>query len=215
MLDFLFLLPIGSSISGKLIPQLLTLKTWCNKHNSDILTVTGMPHNFARNFLATGGKGFDNPTPPDAKWVIWIDSDIVFSIEQLELLIRIDHPFVCGWYVSDDSDSAMCGNWDVDYFMKHRTMPFLKKSELTRMAVETPNKLVEVSYSGMGFMKIRRDVIGRMTYPYFELRHVSIGGKQDLSSEDVSFCLKCYEETGIKPAICPALRVGHLKERIL
>lgn len=215
MLDYLFLLPIGSSISGKLIPQLLELKTWCMTHNADILTVTGMPHNFARNFLATGGKGFENPTPPDAKWVIWIDSDIVFSMAQLEHLIRIDHPFVCGWYVSDDSDNAMCGNWDEEYFMKHRTMPFLKKSELTRLAMTDPNALVEVTYSGMGFLKIKRDVLEKMTYPYFELRPVSIGGKNDLSSEDVSFCKKCTEETGIKPVICPRLRVGHLKERVI
>ena len=64
-------------------------------------------------------------------------------------------------------------------------------------------------------MKIEVEVLKKMSYPYFELREVEIGGRRDLSSEDVSFSKKCKEETGIKPVICPRLRVGHLKERLI
>ena len=48
-LKCIFLIPIGSGINGKLIPQFLELQTWCIKNNSKILTITGRPHNFARN----------------------------------------------------------------------------------------------------------------------------------------------------------------------
>ena len=116
MLKYLFLIPIGTSVLGQLIPQFLSLKSWCDKNNGDILTVVGKPHNFARNYLATGGKGFINSGPPDAEILIWIDCDIMFTIDQLETLINIDHPFACGWYVSDLSNQVMCGNWDLEYF---------------------------------------------------------------------------------------------------
>ena len=53
MLENIILIPIGSSIHGKLIPQLLKLQEWCLKNNSEIKTVTGLAHNFSRNYLAT------------------------------------------------------------------------------------------------------------------------------------------------------------------
>ena len=84
MLKCLFLIPIGSGISGRLIPRYLELQTWCDKNNSKILTITGRPHNFARNYLATGGKGFVKPGPPDAEWLFWIDADIVFTTQGRE-----------------------------------------------------------------------------------------------------------------------------------
>ena len=118
MLDYIFLIPIGSSIDGKLLEQYLKLRSWCDKNNADILITTGKMHNFARNYLATGGKGFDNPTPPDAKWLIWLDSDIQFTIDQIETLIKIEHPFVSGWYVSDLGNQVMAGKWDIDFFKK-------------------------------------------------------------------------------------------------
>ena len=96
-LKCIFLIPIGSGINGKLIPQFLKLQSWCDKNNSEILTITGRPHNFARNYLATGGKGFVDPTPPNAEWLIWIDSDIIFNINQIELLLKHNHQFCAGF----------------------------------------------------------------------------------------------------------------------
>lgn len=212
----LFLLPIGSTIDGRLVQPLLKLKTWCDKNDADIMTCVGKPHNFARNFLATGGKGFVNPGPPEGvEWLIWLDSDIVFTMEQLEVLLKIDHPFVAGWYVSDLSKQAMCGRWDVEYFKEHKVMPFLDKDKLQELAKNNPNQLVEVDFTGFGFVKMHTSLIKRMTYPYFTLNVQELNGFRDISAEDVSFCQNCFKETGIKPVICPLLHVGHLKSIFL
>lgn len=205
-----FLIPIGSSINGILIPQLLELQRWCISNNGVISTVTGKIHSFARNHLATNGGGFVNSDPPDAEWLIWIDSDIVFNESHLKRLLDFDSKFCAGWYINDLSTNVMAGHMDKDFFMKNGYMPFLNKNIL-----EKSKEPIEVDFTGFGFVKMHRSIIEKMTYPYFTLNLQKYGPYTDLSSEDISFCLNCYKETGIKPIIIPDLKVGHLKSLIL
>ena len=205
-----FLIPIGSAINGMLIPQLLELQKWCIANNGIISTVTGKVHNFARNHLATNGGGFVNSDPPDAEWLIWIDSDIVFDESHLKKLLDFDSKFCAGWYISDLSSNVMAGYMNEEFFLKNGYMPFLNRDTL-----EKHKQPVEVDFTGFGFVKMHRSIIEKMTYPYFTLNIQKYGPYTDLSSEDISFCLNCYKETGIKPVIIPELKVGHMKNLIL
>jgi hypothetical protein len=223
MLDYIFLTPIGGGISGNILPQYLKLQSWCDRNNSAILTCHGLFLNFARNYLATGGKGFVDTSPPNAEWLVWIDSDIQFSIEQIEDLVSVpsEYKFVTGWYRSNYSDQSMVGHWDEDFFRKHHHMPFTSVKWLTEIAKNEPDKLVQVDWCGFGFTKVHRSIFEDMQYPYFPLNEAKIedcekgnGDKftlRDLSFEDVSFCQNCYEATQIKPIVVPRLRVGHYK----
>jgi hypothetical protein len=226
MLDCVFLIPIDHrGIQGKLFNQYLKLQSWCEKNNSQIFTCDGLFLNFARNYLATGGKGFMDTSPPEAEWLFWIDSDVEFNIQQVEFMMSIpkEKKFVTGWYRSDYGDKAMVGNWDEDYFRKNLHMPFTSVEWLTKTAKEKPNKLVQVDWCGFGFTKVHRSIYEKMEYPYYPLRDAHIEGCEDpnkkgekfdvkdLSFEDVSFCRNCYEATEIKPLVAPSIRVGHLK----
>ena len=211
MLDNLILIPIGTSIHGKLIPQLLKLQEWCLKNNSEIKTITGMMHNFARNYLATSDEGFVSPKPPNANNLIWIDSDIVYTIEQLETLINNEHKFCAGWYRSNETKQVMAGYWDLKFFEKNYRMPFLSADWLYLKEKNNPLEPIEVDFTGFGFVKTHRSIFEKMKYPYFTLNTQEIGGYRDLSSEDVSFCQNCIRDTQIKPVIIPKLHVGHLK----
>ena len=223
MLKCIFLTPIADTLSGNLLPNYLRLQSWCEKNNSAILTCHRLFLNFARNYLATGGKGFVDTSPPEAEWLFWIDSDVNFTIEQVEYLLSIDpsKKFVTGWYRSNYSDNAMVGNWDEDFFRKHHHMPFTSVKWLEKMGKEEPNKLVEVDWCGFGFTKIHRSIFEEMKYPYFPLNKVHIpncddkkGGKfnlDELTFEDVSFCHDCHEKTGIKPLVVPSIRLPHFK----
>lgn len=226
MLNTIFLIPIDHrGIQGQLFDQYLSLHSWCQKNNSAIFTCSGLFLNFARNHLATGGKGNVDPRPIDAEWLFWIDSDIRFTIEQVEHLHNLapKHKFVTGWYKSDNSDQSMVGKWNKDYFRKRNHMPFLSANFLEQKAKSDPTKLIQVDWCGFGFTKVHRSIYEQMDYPYYPLNSVKIegcndpnneGGKidvQDLSFEDVSFCNNCYDSTGIKPLVVPKLRVGHLK----
>ena len=226
MLNCIFLIPIDHrGIQGKCFEQYLRLQSWGDKNNSTIYTCNGLFLNFARNFLASGGGGFADTTPPDAEWLFWIDSDVQFNIEQIEHMLSIppDKKFVTGWYRSDYSDKAMVGDWNEDFFRKNLHMPFTSVEWLTKMAEEEPNKLVQVDWCGFGFTKVHRSIYEQMDYPYYPLRDANIpdcdhphkkGEKfdvVDMSFEDVSFCRNVYDKLQIKPLVVPKLRVGHLK----
>ena len=223
MLNCLFLVPIDHrGVQGKLISNYLNLQSWCDRNGSAILTCHGMFLNFARNYLATGGKGFVDTSPPEAEWLFWIDSDVDFTIEQVEYMMSLpkDKKFLCGWYRSDYSDKAMVGNWDEDYFRKHLHMPFTSVEWLEKLGKEEPHKLVEVDWCGFGFVRMHRSILEEMKYPYFPLNQVTVEGCSqgdkkfdidDLSFEDVSFCRNLYQKTKIKPLVVPKIKVGHLK----
>ena len=174
--------------------------------------------------MATGGRGNYDTRPVEAEWLFWIDSDIQFTIEQIDYLHRVDpkHKFVTGWYKSNQSDTAMVGKWDEDYFREHLHMPFMSGDFMEKKAEESPTKLIKVDWCGFGFTKVHRSIYEEMEYPYYPLNPVEIKGcrnpngegtidVRDMSFEDVSFCNNCYATTGIKPLVVPKLRVGHLK----
>ena len=226
MLNCVFLIPIDHrGIQGQCFGQYLELQTWCDKNNAAILTCNGLFLNFARNFLATGGGGFADTSPPKAEWLFWIDSDVRFNMEQIEYMLSLpqDKKFVTGWYRSDYSDKAMVGNWDEDFFRENLHMPFTSVKWLDEMGEKEPNKLVQVDWCGFGFTKVHRSIYEEMDYPYYPLRDAHIPdckhphkeGERftvdDLSFEDVSFCRNVYEKLEIKPLVVPKLRVGHLK----
>ena len=226
MLNCVFLIPVDHrGIQGQCFEQYLELQTCCNKNNSAIFTCSGLFLNFARNYLATGGGGFADTSPPEAEWLFWIDSDVKFDIEQIEHMLSIppDKKFVTGWYRSDYGDKAMVGNWDEDYFRENLHMPFTSVKWLDKTAKEDPNKLVQVDWCGFGFTKVHRSIYEQMDYPYYPLNKAHIPDcnhpnkkeekitVNDLSFEDVSFCRNVYEKLEIKPLVVPKLRVGHLK----
>ncbi len=211
-----FLLPIGNSINGQLLPQWFELSKWCSENNSEIKTVYGRPHAEARNFLASnGGWTIDNNKQKiighNSEWLIWIDSDIIFNITQIEDLLSTDYPFVSGWYKSDNSDQVMCGWLNDNFFKINKVMPFMSSKELINISKKEPKKAMKCDFVGFGFCKIKTDLIKQINYPYFTHIEQNRFGFKDLSAEDVSFCIKCFKETGIKPAVVPRLRVGHLK----
>ena len=41
------------------------------------------------------------------------------------LNIPDEHKFCAGWYRSNNTDQAMCGLWDVDFFNKNGRIPFV------------------------------------------------------------------------------------------
>ena len=213
MLDCLFLVPIGSGIPGNIFPRYLELQSWCDKNNSKILTCHKLFVNFARNYLATGGSGFANPKIPKAKWLFWIDSDVTFTIEQVEDLLSVseEYKFCSGWYRSDLGNDAMCGKWDTDFFMENHYMPFFSVDSLKNLAKENPNTIVEADFTGFGFTKIHTSLLEKMTYPFFTYNMQEIGPYKEMAFEDVSFCQNCFKQTGVKPVIVPRIRVGHYK----
>ena len=78
---------------------------------------------------------------------------------------------------------------------------------------------MEVSYVGMGFFAVRKEVLNTLKYPFFdgELQRIQKDdGTElaDLSSEDVNFC-KNLQAAGHTVYVNVDLRVGHEKPIII
>ena len=149
---------------------------------------------------------------------ITIDSDIIFTPQQIIELIEStkEHPVVAEMYrMSDLTHYAFVKDWDVEYFKKHGTFKFSTPEEIEKCK----KKYIPVSYSGMGFMAIKKEVFDKMKYPYFdaELQIIKCDdGKilRDLCSEDVAFC-KNIINAGYEIMINTNLRVGHIKPFVI
>lgn len=153
---------------------------------------------------------------------ITIDSDIIFSPEQLiELIDNCDiHPVVSGLYRMADLQHVACvKEWDTTYFARNGTFEFMTLDSLKAWKEETKQKFMEVSYNGMGFFACRKEVLDSMLYPYFhsDLQEIiTADGKilRDICSEDVAFC-KNIQKAGYTVYVNTDLIVGHEKPLVI
>jgi len=151
---------------------------------------------------------------------IWvsIDSDIIFSPQQLIDLIESTelHPVVSGMYrMSNLTNYAIVKEWNTEFFIKNGFFEFLTPEYVDKWKQETGLKYMPVNYTGLGFFAMKRDVLKKMTYPYFNADIQEIikdDGSiiRDICSEDVAFC-KNIQKTGVPIVINTDLRVGHHK----
>jgi hypothetical protein len=151
-----------------------------------------------------------------------IDSDIVFSPDQLiELIESVDtRPVVAGMYLmADCKHLAVVKDWNTEYFAQNGTFEFLTPDAVTTLKATTDVKYLPVSYAGMGFMAIRKDVLDSLQYPYFHTdvqRLQKTDGTEivEMCSEDVSLC-KNIQAAGLTIYLHTDLRVGHVKELVI
>jgi hypothetical protein len=150
-------------------------------------------------------------------WVS-IDSDVIFSPQQVIDLIEATeiHPVVSGMYrMSNLTNYAIVKEWNTDFFLKNGTFEFLTPEYVEKWKQETGLKFMPVNYTGLGFFAMRREVLKKMTYPYFNADLQEIINDdgtilRDICSEDVAFC-KNIQKTGVSIVVNTDLRVGHHK----
>jgi hypothetical protein len=84
---------------------------------------------------------------------------------------------------------------------------------------EKEDKYTPVAYNGMGFFACRKEVLEKLTYPYFSYPLIEIeaeDGKilRDMCSEDVAFC-KNVIDAGFDIVVNTDLIVGHEKTLVI
>jgi len=159
-------------------------------------------------------KPFGGNLPYDV--IIWIDSDIIFTTEQVFKLINAalhDHPVVSGLYMmSDGINFAAVRDWDDAFFIKNSTYKFLTAKDIK----QNKSMYIPCAYAGMGFMAIRKGVLEQLDYPWFDHRPYQIGTMVDCCSEDVALCRNLIEHKIIDAVMVrPDLRVAHEKRILL
>lgn len=155
-------------------------------------------------------------------YIMWIDSDIVWNVEHFfKLLSTLEgYPqldMVSGLYKMEDMKHyATVVNWDLNFFKKNGTFKFMSVDDLK---LYDKNTLIEVAYTGMGFILIRKGVFEKVGYPWFRpiWEEIPLDNgivAKDFTSEDVGFC-RTATEKGIKIFVDPSIIVGHEKMLVI
>lgn len=147
----------------------------------------------------------------DYDYLLWIDSDIIFSYDHFKKLLAWDMDIVSGLYLMKGGRQfATVVDWDVEFFKKNGYFQFLTPAD-----VKSKTGLIDVAYTGFGFMLVKYGVFESLLYPWFRPEWQDMGGEvQDFSSEDVSFC-QTIRKKGYKIFVDPAVVVGHEKRVVL
>ena len=148
-------------------------------------------------------------------YMMWIDSDQVFSTEQFIKLLEMDKDIAAGWYcqpgVHKDGTyyTPVVEKMEDFFFEKNGYYKFLSAKEMEEK--KTPFK---ADYIGFGWVLIKEGVFERMEYPWFAPKQRFVGEISDMSSEDVSFCIDA-RNLGIDIWVDPTCRVGHEKTLVI
>lgn len=155
---------------------------------------------------------------------IWvsIDSDILFTAEQvLELIASTEqHPVVSGYYRQEDLESfATIKSYDTNYYINNGTYEYMKNENIENWKSETSMKFMPVCYTGLGFFACTKEVLDKMTYPFFSGEQKNIvceDGKVivEMVPEDMHFCNN-IQKAGFEIFLNTQLRVGHTKPIVI
>lgn len=149
-------------------------------------------------------------------YIMWIDSDQVFTPEQFKKLLNTmeknnEIHILSGIYLKDNNRdyTSVVGT-------NHPEFPGKKAGFIVPADIRGKTKLIEADFTGMGFMLVRYGVFESLSYPWFlpiqysYLKNTIVG----FTSEDASFCKRARDK-GFKTYIDPALIIGHEKSAIL
>lgn len=161
-----------------------------------------------------------NDLPLDV--VVMIDSDIVFSPQQLMRLIDGTdvHPVVCGLYrMADLQHFACCSKWDTAHFAEHGTFQMETPDSIRAWRESTGLAFMPCVYTGLGFFAARKAVWDTLKYPYFDGEVQTIQSKDgvtivDIMGEDTCLCRNIIN-AGHQIMVDCSLIVGHDKRIVI
>jgi hypothetical protein len=212
----IFCLP-GDNFSGRFLESFLLLINFCHQVNIKYyLSRKESPVIYYVRNMCLGGdlrRGMDQK-PFDGKLeythLMWIDSDMIFSVDHFKALLRRDKDIISGIYkMADTTRFSVVEKWDEEYFKQYGSFQFLNEADMKKK-----DGLFEAVYTGFGFTLIKHGVFEALQYPWFEPLSFQFGNIKEFCSEDVAFCQKAKLK-GFNIWVDPAVRVGHEKKVIL
>jgi GT2 family glycosyltransferase len=160
-----------------------------------------------RNQLAAKVIEFDSKSVLKVDYVLWIDTDMIFSFEQVkQLLERLEE--------GNDIVSGLCYN----IFDGKEKPVVMKKAGQKYVFMEEKvlknKELIEVDAAGFAFIAFKAEVLKKLQQKYgrriFDIRYLENGS---LVGEDQVFCERA-KEAGYKIMLDSAIVVKHIKGTI-
>ena len=212
-----FCLP-GNRFSDKFLKSWTILFSWCSQNNIIPTFSNAYDSNvyYARQRVLGPSVSRGKHQKPfngelDYDYMMWIDSDIVFSVSHFIELLNMNKDIASGIYKMDNGTQyATVENWDKNYYVKNNHFEFLTDSIL-----KNKPDIFPVEYTGFGWMLVKKGVFEAMEYPWFRPLWEDYGNDMvEFCSEDVGFCQTAIKK-GFKIYVNKKVRVGHEKSCIL
>ena len=219
-MKIIFCLP-GASYSGRFLQCWTNLLAELPKHKISY----GLSQDYLCNIYHARTKVLGvsiergvNQKPFDGKldydYIMWVDSDMVFSPEDFFKLLEHDKDVISGMYkMSDDVNYATVENMDEEFFEEWMHYQFMQDKDIEAKK----GQLFKADYTGMGWMLVRKNVFEKMTYPWFHPRLLKWENHPNWAEfpfDDVESCMR-MRELGYDIWIDPKIRIGHEKVKIL
>jgi len=142
-----------------------------------------------------GGKHYD--------FMMWIDSDSVYTPEDFFRLLDADKDIVSGMVPINPEGVGAVG---------------LLEGEITKLvnlhAVRRDEPMREWDFCGLAFMLVRQGVFEALDYPWFQEVPYEVGEHVILPGEDIDWCRRIRAK-GFKIWAHPAVRIGHDKRNVI
>lgn len=188
-----FCFPGGTFTKGCFESAIATMTEWVKRPGHEIHLITdysGDIYNL-RNSMAVKALNLD------VDYIMWIDSDMVFTARDIDGLIAADVDIVSGVALIEPGRAALA--WKED-------------STLSFYSPDKKDKgITEVDYCGGAFVLMKADVYKKIPALWYMTRdQVSENGLHKLTSEDMGFC-ELAKEHGFKIHANLDVKVGHEK----
>jgi hypothetical protein len=219
-MKIIFCLP-GREFTNNFLVSWTNLITELSKH--DIQWGLSQKYSVNRYFVCNSCLGGDslggkNQKPFQGKldydYIMWIDSDQVFNPDHfLKLLKRAQDTKVdilSGLYLMQGGTYfATVEDWNLDFFKKNGHFQFLTPKD-----IEGRKDIFPVSYTGFGWLLVKKGVFESLDYPWVQPTWLEIGDVKEMTTTDCAFMHRAAEK-GFKTYIDPTIVVGHEKHMIL
>jgi len=222
-LTIIFCLP-GTPFSNKFLLSWTDILTYCLSNNIKPIISNKLNSNvyFVRNAVLGGSvqngikqKPFNGQV--DYDYIMWIDSDQVYTVNDFIKLLSAKKDIVSGLYLMNGGRRfATVQKWDKEFYKTNGYFEFLTPDMISEWNKNNPNKLMEVEYTGFGWILVKKGVFESMEYPWFRPIWEDFGTTEngdpirEFASEDVGWCQTALKK-GYKIWIDPTVVVGHEK----
>ena len=145
-------------------------------------------------------------------YILWLDSDIIFTVEDFDKLLATKKQIVSGLYYLHDErrlNFAAIKNWDEKYYQENGTFEWLSAKEISGK-----KDVFTVDHIGMGFMLMKAGVLENLDYPWFRPMIADFLDIKEICTEDVSFCHHIKEKK-FNIWVHPEVIVRHEKKILL
>jgi hypothetical protein len=150
----------------------------------------------------------------DYDYIMWIDSDMVFEVNDFIKLLNMNKDIASGIYkTQNNSNYATVEKWNKEYYAKNGSFEFLDDKLINKRT-----KPFKVEYTGFGWVLIKKGVFESLEYPWFQplWEEFKVGDTsfKEFTMEDVAFC-RMITKKGYDIYVDPTLIIGHEKMLVL